>query len=330
MVLLKKALWPLMALFLGLTCVWFVVTQPTLSIEKSAPQVSVLPARLETHVRMLSETFVPRDWRHPENLDRAAAYITSELKRTNARVSEQAFVTDGRTYRNVIASFGPEGGERIIVGAHYDAHEGFPGADDNASGVAGLIELADLLNNQALPVRVDLIAFTLEETRRSDPDAPGVSLYGSTVHATSLKQDGASVRIMFSLEMIGFFTERRHSQSYPSPILELMYPDQGNFIVICGRLQEGAAVRQIKKAMQAATELPVRSFNAPSFVAGINRSDHAVYWVAGYPAVLITDTAFNRNPHYHTPEDVPESLDYNRMAMVVQGVYAAVMSFTHS
>jgi len=279
---------------------------------------------------MLSETFAPRDWRHPENLDRAAAYIRAELTHPSARISEQPFELDGHTYRNVIASFGPATGERIIVGAHYDAHEEFPGADDNASGVAGLIELAKLLSNQRLPLRVDLVAYTLEETRRPRRGAPGVSLYGSTVHAKSLLRDRASVRVMFSLEMIGFFSDREKSQSYPSSVLRLFYPDRGNFLVVCGRLREGWMIRRIKSAMLAASELPVYSFNAPSFVAGINRSDHAVYWAAGYPAVLVTDTAFNRNPNYHNAADVLETLDYHRMAMAVQAVYAAVLAIARS
>ena len=121
------------------------------------------PERLEKHVRMLSEQFFPRDWTHPENLDRAAKYIHDELAQAGGRMSEQEYQVDSNTYRNVIASFGPESGERIVVGAHYDAFGMLPGADDNASGVAGLIEMARLLQAKPLPIRIDLVAFTLEE-----------------------------------------------------------------------------------------------------------------------------------------------------------------------
>jgi hypothetical protein len=276
---------------------------------------------------MLSETFFPRDWQHPENLDRAAAYIRTELEQTSARAPEQPFEMDGKTYRNVIASFGPEAGERIIVGAHYDAHGELPGADDNASGVAGLIEVARLLKEKAPPARVDLVAYTLEETRRPAAEQRGRGHNGSVMHAGLLKREGVAVRIMFSLEMIGFFSDRENSQGYPSPVLRWFYPARGNFIVVSGRLREGWAVRRIKKAMRAASALPVYSFNVPSFVAGIDRSDHASYWAAGYPAVMITDTAFNRNRNYHTAQDTADTLDYDRMAMVVQGVYNAVMEY---
>jgi hypothetical protein len=128
-----------------------------------SPAVAVDPARLEAHVRMLAETFVPRDESHPENLDRAAAYIRRELQEAGGRVEDQPFEVGGTTYRNVIARFGPETRERIVVGAHYDAAGPYPGADDNASGVAGLIELARLLGKKAPRTQVELVAYTLEE-----------------------------------------------------------------------------------------------------------------------------------------------------------------------
>ena len=324
----KAILWSLAGIVLFLIVVWIAVTQPTLWGNTPARTATVSPARLETHVRMLAETFSPRDWQHPENLDRAAEYIAAEFRRTSATVTEQPFEMDSKSYRNVIAPFGPETAERIVVGAHYDAHGEFPGADDNASGVAGLIELAFLLSDAELPLRVELVAYTLEETRRPTSAAVGRGYNGSAVHARSLKEEAASIRIMISLEMIGYFSDEQNSQGYPSPILRWFYPTRGDFIVIAGRLREGSAARRTKKAMQAASALPVYSFNAPSFAAGIDRSDHASYWEQGYPALMVTDTAFNRNANYHTAYDTPDRLDYNRMAMVVEGVSAAVMAFS--
>jgi Zn-dependent M28 family amino/carboxypeptidase len=277
---------------------------------------------------MLSESFLPRDWKHPENLDRAAAYIRAEFAQAGGTVSEQPYEMDGKSYGNVIAAFGPDTAERIIVGAHYDAFGELPGADDNASGVAGLIELAYLLGRTTVPMRVELVAFTLEESRTLGGRGLLRSEYGgSAIHAASLKEQGVPVRIMFSLEMIGFFSDAENSQSYPFSILRLFYPSRGNFVVVVGRLREGWLVRRVKEAMQAASPLPVYSFNAPSFVAGIDRSDHSNYWKEGYPALMITDTSFNRNKNYHTAQDTPERLDYNRMAMVVQGVYRGVMGY---
>jgi len=325
--LLKNVLFLASAALFLIAVLWFAVTQPIIfSGAPSTNTVTVSAARLATHVRTLSESFFPRDWKHPENLDRASAYIRAEFEQANGTVSEQPYQMEGKTYRNVIAAFGPDTAERIIVGAHYDAAGEFPGADDNASGVAGLIELAYLLGKTTLPMRVDLVAYTLEEARTLDGRGLLRTEYGgSAVHAASLKERGIPVRIMFSLEMIGFFSDAENSQGYPFSILRLFYPSRGNFIVVIGRLREGWAVRRVKKAMWAASPLPVYSFNVPSFVAGIDRSDHSNYWKTGYPALMITDTSFNRNEHYHTSQDTPDRLDYSRMAMVVQGVYNAVL-----
>lgn len=313
-----------LGLVILLLLTWAWGTQPFL-IEIERRQVPpVSPARLETHVRALSETFFPRDAAHPENLDRAAAYIQREFAQANGRVSEQPYEVAGRTYRNVIAWFGPDTQERIVVGAHYDTAGSQPGADDNASGVAGLIELAYLLRQAPLSLGVELVAFTLEEQPHFRSDQ-----MGSAVHAASLLQQDIPVRVMFSLEMIGYFTDASHSQGFPLPFLAAFYPSQGNFIALVGNLSQGFVVRYLKKAMQSASSLPVYSINAPRFVPGVDFSDHRNYWQAGYKAVMVTDTAFYRNPHYHTLQDTAGRLDYERMTMVVQGVYAAVLAADH-
>ncbi len=316
----------LMLIFaVGLLISWFIVTQPLfINPTPNAPKVSVPLARLERHVGMLSQTYMPRNAAHPENLDRIATYIAQEFAHANARVIEQPYAVDGHTYRNVIGSYGPPTAERIVIGAHYDAAGEFPGADDNASGVAGLIELAYLLGTVPLPIRVELVAYTLEE-----PPYFRTPMMGSAVHARSLRQQGQPVRLMVSLEMIGYFTDAPNSQVFPSPILKLFYPSQGNFITIVGNVGQGGVVRRTKRAMRGASALPVYSINAPRFVPGVDFSDHLNYWAAGYHAIMITDTAFYRNPRYHTAHDTPETLDYPRMAMVVQGVYAAVLAFAH-
>jgi peptidase M28-like protein len=308
-----------MAAMLFLTWVWG--TQPLfLAVERTlVPPVS--PDRLEAHVRTLSETFFPRAVTHPAQLDQVAAYVRQEFARAHGRVSEQPYTAAGTTYRNVLALFGPDTKERIVVGAHYDAAGPRPGADDNASGVAGLIELAHLLREASLPLCVELVAFTLEEEPYLH-DAP----MGSAVHAASLRRQNIPVRLMLSLEMIGYFTDAPHSQRFPLPFLSAVYPSQGNFIAVVGNLSQGLVVRRVKRAMRSASPLPVHSFNAPSSVPGVDFSDHRNYWRAGYNAVMVTDTAFYRNPHYHTTQDTAETLDYGRMAMVVQGVYAAVLA----
>jgi hypothetical protein len=319
----KTMLYVLAAAVLLIVALCVYMTQPLIGGANIPPPISVDTTRLETHVRALSQSFVPRDESHPENLDRCAAYIRREFERANARVSEQPFTIDGKTYRNVIANFGPETKERVVVGAHYDTAGPLPGADDNASGVAGLLELARMLGNRELPLRVELVAYTLEE-----PPFFRSEQMGSAMHAQALKREGAVVRAMFSLEMIGYFSDARDSQRFPNSVFSLFYPTEGNFILVVGKMDDGMLVRRIKKAMTWATSLPVYSINAPRLVPGVDLSDHLSYWQAGYPAVMITDTAFYRNANYHMPDDTAEKLDYRRMSQAVEGVYAAVIEMT--
>lgn len=314
LLLANLVMWLLVAIFLLL------VTQPmsSLSLDNSET-LTVSPAQLQTHVRMLSETFTPRDYLNTENLDRAAQYIQQELTQAQGRVSEQPYKANGKSYRNVLAQFGPPAGQRIVIGAHYDVCQPYPGADDNASGVAGLLELAYLLGKTELTAPVELVAYTLEEPPFFRSEA-----MGSAVHANALKKQGTAVRAMLSLEMIGYFSDAPGSQQFPNPILKLFYPSQGNFIAVVGNFGQIGLVRKVKRTMRAAALLPVHSINAPGWLPGIDFSDHLNYWRAGYPAVMITDTSFYRNLNYHTAQDTAEKLDYNRMAKVVQAVFAVV------
>ena len=302
---------------------WFWMTQPLFSRATPNSQRTVDPSRLQAHVRKLSVELGPRDEGHIENLDRVAAYIKDEFSQTTSAVSEQAYRVQGKSYRNVIARFGPETEERIVVGAHYDTAGPLPGADDNASGVAGLLELARLLGQKQPTLQIELVAFSLEE-----PPYFRTTGMGSSVHALSLRNQNAKVRAMFSLEMIGCFSDAAGSQSFPVGVLGAFYPSTGNYIAVVGRLGDWSLVRRTKSAMRNASPLAVYSINAPSFVPGVDFSDQLNYWEAGYSAVMITDTAFYRNRNYHTSLDTEEKLDYQRMAMVVEGVYAAVTDLT--
>jgi hypothetical protein len=134
---------------------------------------------------------------------------------------------------------------------------------------------------------------------------------------------------MISLEMIGYFSDAKKSQSFPIPLLNLFYPSKGDFVTVVGKLDQISVVRRVKKAMQIATPLPVYSINAPILIGGIDFSDHRNYWQEGYEAVMVTDTAFYRNQNYHTVRDTADTLDYQRMSMVVAGVYASVLAFDY-
>lgn len=303
--------------------------QPLLFAGPAFPAAAV-PARLERDVRLLSTTFAPRAADNRANLDRAADHIKAELAAAGGAVTEQAyrFTEFDRSnkkvelgpFRNIVAAFGPETAERVVVGAHYDAYGPFPGADDNASGTAGLLELGRLLGKASLPMRVELVAYSTEE-----PPYFATPHMGSAVHAAALAKAGAGVRAMISLEMIGYFSDEPGSQGYPVPLLKLYYPGRGDFITVVGSPRGAALTRRVKKAMSGGP-LPVYSITAPAFVPGIDYSDHASYWEAGFPAVMINDTAFYRNKLYHKPGDTADRLDYKRMAQVVDGALAAVLS----
>jgi len=244
-------------------------------------------------------------------------YITDELRSTGAAVSTQDIVVGGRGYQNVIARYGPQEGPVLVIGAHYDSYNITPGADDNASGVAGLLELARLLGQAPPAQSVELVAYAFEE----QPRASNADM-GSAWHARALRAAGREVRLMLSLEMIGYFTDAAASQRFPAPGLSLLYPDRGDFVALVGKLSDFGVMRRVKSAMRGASALPVHSLNSPRRVPGIENSDHVSFWDAGYPALMVTDTAYLRNPNYHGPNDVWQTLDYRRMAQVVQAIHA--------
>jgi Zn-dependent M28 family amino/carboxypeptidase len=308
----------LLFLVLPVALIWLAVAQPSLRRNRPSTR-AVEPGRLREHVTNLCERFSPRTYADITNLNACAQYVSGHLAKAGARVSFQDFVVYRKTYRNVRGLFGPAGNGRIVVGAHYDCYTP-PGADDNASGVAGLIELAYLLGQADLKREVELVAYTLEE-----PPFFRTKDMGSVRHAALLRKEGVDVRGVIVLEMIGCFSDERGSQLYPMPMLRLFYPSRGNYIGVVGPMKERRLTAAVKCRMKGSTDLPVYSLNAPSQVPGVDFSDHQSYRLAGYAAVMITDTAFYRNPRYHEPEDTPDTLDYGRMAKTVVALSEAVV-----
>lgn len=323
-ILLSSLLW---AVVLGVLAA--IMLQPGCACYPASQQ-TVSPDRLRDHVNVLAFENAPRHYLKLWNLDACARYISDHFVKAGARVSEQRFKTEGNsqsaeqvrknTYRNIIASFGPDNGSRIVVGAHYDTCGETPGADDNASGVAGLIELAYLLGRTELKQRVDLVAYTLEE-----PPFFGSSDMGSARHARSLQEEGVDVEAMICLEMIGYFNDEKGSQDCPSFLLKAITPDRANFIAVVGGFGDRKLLRQVKAVMRGATDLPVHAMCAIRSLAGIDLSDHRNYWAHDYTAIMVTDTSFFRNRNYHQLSDTPDTLDYKRMSKVVLGVYEAVV-----
>jgi Zn-dependent M28 family amino/carboxypeptidase len=201
---------------------------------------------------------------------------------------------------------------RVVVGAHYDTVPGSPGADDNASAVAALIELAGMLRGEPLPIR--FVAFANEEV----PYFLGTEM-GSFVSARRSRERGEKLRAMLSLEMLGYYRDAPGSQSYPPP-LGLFYPDRADFVAFVGDLGARRLVRRSIALFRKHGKMPSEGVAAPSFVPGVTWSDHWSFRSHGYPAVMVTDTAFNRYPHYHLPSDTPEKLDYERLARVTLGL----------
>lgn len=295
------------------------IGQPTLLSVRSNTSSQNAADEIRRHVEYLAAIEPPRSHAHMASLEKAVQYIRHELRTVTREIRIEEFDVKGRKYKNVVANLGPKGSPLIIIGAHYDVCGDQPGADDNASGVAGLLMLTKLLAaNTALTQRYELVFYSLEE-----PPHFRTEYMGSAVHAANLKANGMPVRYMISLETIGFFSDKKGSQEYPFP-LGVFYPSTGNFIAMVGRSADATLIDYLKGGFMKGTDLKLISLAAPSFVTGVDFSDHLNYWKQGWPAVMITDTAFMRNHNYHELGDTPDTLDYVKIVEVVRGVHRAV------
>jgi Zn-dependent M28 family amino/carboxypeptidase len=271
-------------------------------------QERALAERLRRHVEVLANKERNAD------LDTPARYIAAAFAAYGLSPVSQHFPSGGRTVSNVeVAS---PATSFIVVGAHYDTVPGSPGADDNASAVAALIEIAGLLGKEGLPVR--FVAFANEEL----PYFMGPDM-GSWQSARRSRERGETVRAMLSLEMLGYYRDEPGSQRYPPP-LGLFYPDRGNFIAFVGDLGARGLVRKSISLFRKYAKFPSEGVAAPAFVPGVTWSDHWSFRNHGFPAIMVTDTAFNRYPHYHLPSDTPEKLDYERLARVTLGLTSVI------
>jgi Zn-dependent M28 family amino/carboxypeptidase len=279
-----------------------------------------LAGNLKAHVTMLAGTIGERNTQCYRELRRAEEYIRGRLTVLGFRVHEQSYPADGKQVKNiwveVQGSRKPE--EIVVVGAHYDSPPDSPGADDNASGTAALLELARLLR-EARPVRtLRFVAFVNEE-----PPFFQTDLMGSRVYAAEAARRKEKITAMLSLESMGYFDETPGSQRYPFP-LSLLFPDTGDFIGFVGSFGGRSLLCRTINAFRRMSPFPSEGVAAPEFFAGIGWSDHWSFWQEGYPAVMVTDTAPFRNPHYHESTDTPDNLDYSRFARVTAGLARVV------
>ncbi len=282
----------------------------------------MLAQNLRQHVQHLASEIGERNVWRPDALHAAEAFIRDAWARLGYDVVRQAYEAHGVESANLEITIPgrDEPTAIVLAGAHYDTVPGSPGADDNASGVAALIELARLLRD-ARPARtIRLVAFVNEE-----PPFFYFGNMGSRVYARAARMRGDDIRIMFSLEMLGCYSDELGSQKYP-PLLRYFYPDRGNFIAFVSNLRSRCALRAAVDAFKAGTDFPVERLASPGIVPGVSWSDQLSFWREGYRAVMVTDTAFNRYPHYHCPTDTPEKLAYEPMARVVGGLGQALIS----
>jgi Zn-dependent M28 family amino/carboxypeptidase len=274
---------------------------------------------LYRHVEFLSVKVGDRHLWKEGSLGKTADYIESALTAHGYAVGRQTYSCYGKSVSNLIAEKTGTDQGIVILGAHYDTVPGTPGADDNASAVAGLLELARLFKETSAQKTLFFVAFVNEE-----PPCFGSYHMGSMVYAKHLREQGISVDVMISLEMIGYF-RKESIQTYPLPGMGFLYPKTGDFIGVVGNFHSHRYVSFFKKGIKRHSSIDARSLTAPEFFGGINLSDNYSFWKHGYRAVMVTDTSFFRNRNYHQEEDTIDTLDFESMAEVVKGLYYTLL-----
>lgn len=275
--------------------------------------------RIKNDIIKITKTRHSRNYQNIKTLDSVADYIKSEFVKVCDSTAFQTYKLNNNIYKNVIGSIGLQHKQRIIIGAHYDVCGNQQGADDNASGVAGVLELARLLSKENLKYRIDFVAYTLEE-----PPFFGTENMGSHVHAKYLHTNNIPVKGMICLEMIGYYNDTKGSQQYPIQEMKLLYGDTANFIAVVRNKKSKTFGAEISKLMQEQKLIKTVDFEDTGLTTGIDFSDHRNYWKFDYPAIMITNTAFYRNKNYHTKKDTMETLDIEKMSAVIEQLYLSI------
>jgi Zn-dependent M28 family amino/carboxypeptidase len=271
---------------------------------------------------MLAGTIGERNLWRCDALDRAARYISAQFADAGYTPVKQPFEVAKIPVSNVEAALAgtSRAAEIVVVGAHYDTVAGCPGANDNGSGVAAVLELAQRFSRRPQPRTIRFVGFVNEE-----PPFFRTAHMGSVVYANAARARGDRVTAMLSLETMGYYSDEKGSQQYPAPVAAL-YPDVGNFIGFVANLASARLLLKARRAFQRRTRFPLQSAAVPGDVAGVGWSDHWSFWQAGYAAMMVTDTAPFRYPWYHTAEDTPDRIDYQKLAEVVDGLEAVIES----
>ncbi len=269
---------------------------------------------LKTHVETLAAKIGERNIHRYESLKTSEEYIRSRLASFGYQVAEQSYWVEGKEVKNIEVEIRGASDEIILIGAHYDSVRGSPGANDNATGTAAMLELARLFKTETPARTIRFVAFVNEE-----PPYFQTQEMGSLVYARRSKQRGELITAMLSLETIGCYSEEPKSQFYPVGF-RWFYPDRGNFIGFVGNLSSRSLTRRMIRTFRETTLFPSEGVAAPGWMTGVGWSDQWSFWEEGYDAVMITDTAIFRYRHYHTSADTPDRIDYDRAARVVSGI----------
>jgi hypothetical protein len=280
--------------------------------------ISIEPLR--RHVAVLGGEIGERNIWHPQALRRAADYIRGVWAQQGQAVTAQEYSINGEPWANLEVTLrGADLASQIVlVGAHYDSVRGSPGANDNATGVAALLELTRCLAPHRPRRTLRLVAFVNEE-----PPLFFTRDMGSQVYARAARGRGDDIRAMLSLETLGYYSDAPGSQYYP-PFFKWFYPDRGSFIGFVGNWRSRALLRRTVAAFRGASDFPLEYLAAPAFVPGVSWSDQLSFWQAGYAGIMVTDTAPYRYPWYHSARDTPDKIDYARLTRVAQGLCGAI------
>jgi hypothetical protein len=306
---------------------WLGMRMPGKNISKAgplSPDEVVLREELRANVQKLAGEIGERNMWHYAALNAAADFIEDSFSQAGLRTRRDSYETRGQPCHNVEAEIQGDRPEIIVIGAHYDSVFGSPGANDNGSGAAAVLALAQ--------------RFAARETERSRPRrTPNKTLrfvafvneeppyflsgeMGSQVYARRCKERGDKISAMVSLETIGYFSDAPHSQTYPSPGLGMFYPNVGDFIGFVSNVKSRALLRRVITSFRKHAKIPSEGASLPAFIPGVSWSDQWSFWQHGYPAIMVTDTAPFRYPYYHSSNDTPDKLDYDRLTLVVSGM----------
>lgn len=282
--------------------------------------------RLRTHVHELSGIIGERHVRRPQALRAAADYIKTVWSAQGYQVTAQCYDVRGVSCANLeinkTGTARPD--EILLIGAHYDTVPGSPGADDNASGVAALLELADHFAKTRPSMTVRFVAFVNEE-----PPFFFTGQQGSLIYAKAARARGDRINLMVSLEMLGCYYHQGHSQRYP-PLFRWFYPDRGDFVGLVSDFRSRQLMLQLARAFSRHSDFPLEHLATFRWLPGVAWSDHLSFWRQGFRALMVTDTAFYRNPFYHTPGDTPDKLAYAEFGQVTQGLADALVKLAGS